>query len=132
MIMKWNDDKPHRCPGCYAVAVTSESPSPWSVYTCCRCGARFTKRPALWRLLRDAGVACQHHDSVRAGVLDEMSYRFLELFGNVIREEVPGIGGDELTRALGSDPGLATIHAVLTSTPGGKTVTAFDKEEESK
>ncbi len=72
MIVKWNEDKPHRCLGCHAVAVSSEDPSSWAVYTCCRCGTRFARWPSLWRLLRDAGVACRYHDSVEAGIKDRL------------------------------------------------------------
>lgn len=71
MVEKWNVDKPHRCPECHSVAVSTESPSSWTVYTCCRCGIRFSRWPRLWRFLRDAGVACTDHGTVRDGVLDQ-------------------------------------------------------------
>lgn len=71
MTDRWNTDKPHRCPACHAVAVSSESPRSTRVYTCCRCGTRFTRWPRLARLLSDAGICCGEHATVREGVLDE-------------------------------------------------------------
>lgn len=60
-VVRWNPDKPHRCPSCHAVAVDQERPRPTRVYTCCRCGVRFTRWPRLARVLRDVGVACSEH-----------------------------------------------------------------------
>lgn len=57
----WNADKPHRCPGCHAVAVDLERPSSLRVYTCCRCGSRFARWPRLARLLPDVGIRCSEH-----------------------------------------------------------------------
>lgn len=66
-VTRWNDDKPHRCPWCHAVAVDMERPSRWRVYRCCRCRARFTRFPHLARWLPFAGVRCSEH---RAAWLD--------------------------------------------------------------
>lgn len=71
MVVRWNTDKKHRCPGCHAVAVASERPRSTRIYTCCRCATRFARWPRLWRLLSEAGVCCDEHASVRDGVLDE-------------------------------------------------------------
>ncbi|NRQ36007.1 hypothetical protein HII36_29860 [Nonomuraea sp. NN258] len=60
-VYRWNSDKPYRCPDCYAVAVNMEIPRWWRVYTCCKCGTRFTRWPVLARFLRDAGVQCSFH-----------------------------------------------------------------------
>lgn len=61
MTVRWNADKPHRCPDCHAVAIGSGTPRWWRVYTCCRCGSRFARWPHLARLLSDAGAACGEH-----------------------------------------------------------------------
>jgi hypothetical protein len=60
----WNDDKKHRCPACHAVTVDLERPRSWRVYTCCRCGTRFTRWPRLARLLPEAGVRCSEQAAV--------------------------------------------------------------------
>lgn len=70
-VLRWNTDKPHRCPDCHAVAVSIETPRSWRVYTCCRCATRFTRWPRLARLLPDAGIFCGEHRTVREGLLDE-------------------------------------------------------------
>jgi DNA-directed RNA polymerase subunit RPC12/RpoP len=57
-VFRWNEDKKHRCPHCYAVAVDMEQPRSTRVYTCCMCGTRFTRWPLLAPLLRDVGVRC--------------------------------------------------------------------------
>lgn len=56
----WNDDKPHRCPSCHAVA-DPDRRCKWAVVTCCRCGVRFTRWPRIARLLPKAGVVCPEH-----------------------------------------------------------------------
>ena len=67
-VTRWNDDKPHRCPWCHAVAVDLERPRRWRVYECCRCHARFTRFPWAARLLPFAGVRCSEHaGGVKAG-----------------------------------------------------------------
>lgn len=66
-VVRWNDDKPHRCPECHAVAVDMPLPlrSVW-VYTCCRCYTRFARWPHLARLLPKAGIRCtQHRNTTR-------------------------------------------------------------------
>ncbi len=50
-VVRWNTDKPHRCPECHAIAVAGGRPSEWRVYACCRCGIRFTRHPRLARWL---------------------------------------------------------------------------------
>lgn len=60
-VTRWNDDKPHRCPWCHAVAVDLERPRPWRVYQCYRCGARFARYPWLGRWLPFTGVRCSEH-----------------------------------------------------------------------
>lgn len=59
--VRWNRDKPHRCPNCHAVAVDMEKPKSWRVYTCCRCGTRFTRWPILAFALPHAGIRCSEH-----------------------------------------------------------------------
>ena len=65
--LRWNEDKKHRCPRCHAVAVDTERPRSWRVYTCCRCAARFTRWPVLARFLRQAGTCCSAHARLAAG-----------------------------------------------------------------
>lgn len=60
-VLRWNTDRPHRCPSCYAVAVDLERPRSTCVYTCCDCGVRFARWPFLGRVLRKAGVMCSVH-----------------------------------------------------------------------
>ena len=60
-VIRWNTDKPHRCPDCHAVAVDMERPSKWRVYTCCRCATRFTRWPSLALVLRHVGIRCSEH-----------------------------------------------------------------------
>lgn len=63
---RWYDDKPHRCPDCYAVAVDMDPhPTRWWVYTYCRCGTRFTRWPHIAWLLPEAGVRCSEHRPAR-------------------------------------------------------------------
>lgn len=88
MTFRWNPDKPHRCPACHAIAVSGQAPRSWRVYTCCRCGTRFTRWPRLARLLVDAGVSCGEHATVRDGVLDEMRYRVANDLHEVTRSTV--------------------------------------------
>lgn len=49
--IRWNVDKPHRCPACHAVVVHERRPSRWRLYQCCRCGCRFARHPWLAPLL---------------------------------------------------------------------------------
>lgn len=60
-VERWNTDKPHRCPRCYAVAIDLERPRWWRIYTCCRCRTRFGRFPRLAWLLREVGVRCSEH-----------------------------------------------------------------------
>lgn len=60
-VQRWEWDKPHRCPECYAVAIDLERPKSYKIYTCCQCSARFTRWPRLERWLPDVGVRCQQH-----------------------------------------------------------------------
>lgn len=60
----WNADKPHRCPSCHTVAIDVGRPRRLTVYTCCRCGARFTCWPKIAALLPDSGVVCSEHREV--------------------------------------------------------------------
>jgi hypothetical protein len=64
---RWNSDKPHRCPRCHAVAVSMGRPRPWLVYQCCRCASRFTRWPALARILPFAGIRCAEHREAPRG-----------------------------------------------------------------
>jgi len=60
--VRWNFDKPHRCPACHAAAVDMDPhPTSWWIYTCCRCGVRFTRWPRLAWLLPNAGIRCTEH-----------------------------------------------------------------------
>lgn len=60
-VARWNDDKPHRCPRCHAVAIDTGRLRPWLVYSCCRCSARFARWPWLARVLPFAGIRCSEH-----------------------------------------------------------------------
>ncbi|MFS4103782.1 hypothetical protein [Streptomyces sp. PD-S100-1] len=60
-VLRWNFDKPHRCPACHAIAVSIGRPKSWRVYQCCQCRTRFTRWPRLARLLPNAGIACNVH-----------------------------------------------------------------------
>ena len=62
MPMKWNEDKPHRCPNCHTIAVPSsvERPQRGVVYTCCGCGVRFSSSPSR-RSMPERGVVCDQH-----------------------------------------------------------------------
>jgi hypothetical protein len=60
-VLKWNEDKKHRCPECHAVTIDTQKPSKWKVYQCCRCGTVFCARPRLADLLPFAGVVCSEH-----------------------------------------------------------------------
>lgn len=60
-VVRWNDDKPHRCPSCHAVAIDMERPRPWRIYVCCTCGTWFSRWPRLGLLLPIAGVRCSTH-----------------------------------------------------------------------
>lgn len=44
-VVKWNTDKPHRCPDCHTCVVWGESPRWWGVYQCCRCSTVFARFP---------------------------------------------------------------------------------------
>ncbi len=63
-VMKWNDDKKHRCPECHAVTM-EQRPSSWAVYMCCRCGREFARWPFLSRALPHRGVICPEHRTDR-------------------------------------------------------------------
>jgi hypothetical protein len=43
MTVRWNDDKPHRCPSCHTIVINEARPSRWRRYECCRCAVRFTR-----------------------------------------------------------------------------------------
>jgi ribosomal protein L37AE/L43A len=58
-VVMWNADKPHRCPSCHASTVTIERPRERVVYTCCRCGTRFSSDPN--NETETAGVMCAEH-----------------------------------------------------------------------
>lgn len=64
-VVRWNFDKPHRCPACHAIAVSVERPKSWRVYQCCQCRTRFTRWPRLARLLPNAGITCSGHQDGR-------------------------------------------------------------------
>ncbi|MFJ3283332.1 hypothetical protein [Streptomyces halstedii] len=59
--VRWNTDKPHRCPDCHTVAIDMEKPKSYRVYTCCRCGTRFTRWPILAFMLPRVGIRCTEH-----------------------------------------------------------------------
>lgn len=59
-IMRYNSDKPHRCPECHAVT-DPDHLSATSVVSCCRCGCSFTRFPRLAFVLRFRGVVCPGH-----------------------------------------------------------------------
>jgi len=61
-VVRWNEDKKHRCPKCYIVTIDSEKPRSTCVYTCCMCATRFARWPRLAPLLRKAGVRCSMYD----------------------------------------------------------------------
>lgn len=62
-MQSWNDDKPHRCPACHAIAIDKERPSPLKIYTCCQCDVRFARWPKLRWVLRDVGIVYTVHRS---------------------------------------------------------------------
>jgi hypothetical protein len=72
-IERWDDDKPHRCPKCHAVAVDMERPGRWKIYACCRCGCLFSRHPCLAQAgaLRLAGIMCSQH---RCGATENGMY----------------------------------------------------------
>ncbi len=41
MTVKWNADKPHRCPNCHRVVDWGKPPRKWRRYTCPYCGCKF-------------------------------------------------------------------------------------------
>ena len=58
-VVRWNHDKPHRCPSCHAVAVSGRYVARWwRRYECCRCRTRFAALPCLWRLTVPAYGTC--------------------------------------------------------------------------
>ncbi|MGW4270833.1 hypothetical protein ACWEGQ_00345 [Streptomyces seoulensis] len=60
-VLRWNVDKPHRCPTCHTIAISRERPKSWRIYTCCQCRTRFTRWPRLAPFLPNAGLACSTH-----------------------------------------------------------------------
>lgn len=56
--VRWNIDKPHRCPECHSVAVAGDTPKSWRVYACCRCSTRFTRWPRIAWLLPFRADSC--------------------------------------------------------------------------
>jgi hypothetical protein len=61
-LVHTDNDKPHRCPACWRVAVYDKPQLPWRVYTCCGCqdrscgcGQRFAARPWLPYYPQDRG-----------------------------------------------------------------------------
>ncbi|MEV7897932.1 hypothetical protein [Streptomyces cyaneofuscatus] len=54
--VRWIANEPRRCPSCNAVAIDTEKPKPWRVYTCPRCNTRFTRWPILAFALPHAGA----------------------------------------------------------------------------
>jgi hypothetical protein len=60
-VLRWNDDKKHRCPACHAVAIDIEVPKSFAIYECCRCHVLFTRWPRLARLLPFRGMMCSEH-----------------------------------------------------------------------
>lgn len=62
-VLRWNEDKKHRCPYCHAVAM-SFRPSSWAIYQCCRCDVRFARWPWLAPVLPFRGVVCDEHKEV--------------------------------------------------------------------
>lgn len=65
-VVKYNDDKPHRCPVCHAITVYYDGAPParrlltLASVTCCRCGTEFTRWPDLPVIIR-RGIACEDH-----------------------------------------------------------------------
>lgn len=60
-VVRWNEDKPHRCPHCHTVATDIKRPSSWMACECCTCGTLFARWPRLARWLPRAGVMCSVH-----------------------------------------------------------------------
>jgi hypothetical protein len=58
-IVKWNEDKPHRCPTCHSTT-DSENVARWRAVTCCTCHTRFARWPLLAAFLPEAGIVCDH------------------------------------------------------------------------
>lgn len=51
MVVRWNIDKKHRCPGCHTIVDTGKPPTWRAVYECCHCKTRFARWPRFARLL---------------------------------------------------------------------------------
>ncbi|PRX91930.1 hypothetical protein [Allonocardiopsis opalescens] len=65
MVERWDLDKPHRCPRCWACAVVGRPRfRSLRVYTCCRCGTRFARWPRLARVLIWSPLLCGEHTEV--------------------------------------------------------------------
>ncbi len=58
VFVKWNTDKPHRCPKCHAVAVAGGRPSSWRAYGCCMCATDFARWPRIARFLPFVADTC--------------------------------------------------------------------------
>jgi hypothetical protein len=50
VTVRWDDDKPHRCPYCNT-APDVGPPTSLAVYECCRCSTRYARWPRLAWLL---------------------------------------------------------------------------------
>lgn len=65
-VVRYNDDKPHRCPECHAVT-DPEQLCKRAVVVCCQCDSRFTRWPRIQRFLPNLGVVCpEDHRKDRA------------------------------------------------------------------
>ena len=83
-VIRWNEDKPHRCPRCHTITARG---SQWEVNTCCNCGTRFTRWPRAQRLLRHVGVTCPKCTVQHPVPVDGECYGFL-------RRRHAGVGSD--------------------------------------
>ena len=58
-VVLWNYDKTHRCPSCHTVAIDMEKPRRGVIYTCCKCGTKFSSAPKTAKI--EAGIMCSEH-----------------------------------------------------------------------
>lgn len=62
LVLRWNWDKPHRCPACHTSVVYGEKVKSWTIYQCCECKVRFAKHPWAWKWMPSAPILCGDPD----------------------------------------------------------------------
>lgn len=61
-IVRYNSDKPHRCPTCHSVTDPHRK-CMTAIVVCCACGQEFTRWPRFSPFLRYKGIVCPDHDA---------------------------------------------------------------------